>query len=218
MFLVFLFKPSSPSRFVHSHLVSLPPAGVFWKVFVIFPKLVGLFGVSNGPFCDTMTVLNSIVSNSYYEICRGATYYVFALWASHNIMLPSYVWHHANFDTKFWCQNFDVSNGNVNVSNGNMTLVMQHLHGKVSILECFLIAAVEQTNKIGRRNLEVLGVFLCPVLFIYISSFFHISLWSTGLKMVVEDDLTRVGALGCTVDTEQFRFFNRAVLTKFTRV
>ena len=36
--------------------------------------------------------------------------------------------------------------------------------------------------------------------------------------MVVEDDLTRVGALGCMVGTEQFRFFNRAVLTEFTRV
>jgi len=138
--------------------------------------LIGLFGVSNGPFCDTVTVLNSIVSNSFYEICRGQLSMYLAY--GHPIILCFPVM----CDTmQILTQSFDVKtlmypSGNVNVSSGNMTLVMQHLHGKVSILECFLIAAVEQTNKIGRRNWEVFGVLLCPVLFIYISSFFHISL------------------------------------------
>ena len=56
--------------------------------------------------------------------------------------------------------NFDISSGNLNVScmyimniscmYGNTSMVTQDLCGKVIISECYLIAAIEQTNKIGR--------------------------------------------------------------------
>ena len=48
--------------------------------------------------------------------------------------------------------NFDsyISSGNLNVSNGNTSKVTQDLCAKVIISGCFLIAAMKQTNIIGR--------------------------------------------------------------------
>ena len=69
-------------------------------------------------------------------------------------MHPSWARHHASFDTKFSGLNFDISNGNLIVSNGNKGIVTQDLCAKVIISECFLIAAMEQTNKIWRTYIN----------------------------------------------------------------
>ena len=45
---------------------------------------------------------------------------------------------------------FDISSGNLNVPNGQTSVVTQDLCAKVIISECFLISTMEQTNKIGR--------------------------------------------------------------------
>ena len=52
--------------------------------------------------------------------------------------------------------NFDIyiSSGNLTVSNGNMSVVTQDLCAKVIISGCFLIAAMEQTNIIGRTYIS----------------------------------------------------------------
>ena len=50
--------------------------------------------------------------------------------------------------------NFDISSGNLNVCNGNTSMVRQDLCAKVIISECFLIAAMEQTNKIRRTYIS----------------------------------------------------------------
>ena len=52
--------------------------------------------------------------------------------------------------------NFDIytSSGNLNVSNGNTSMVTQDLCAKVIISGCFLIAAMEQTNIIGRTYIS----------------------------------------------------------------
>ena len=47
-----------------------------------------------------------------------------------------------------------ISSGNLNVSNGNTSMVTQDLCAKVIISGCFLIAAMEQTNIIGRTYIS----------------------------------------------------------------
>ena len=59
----------------------------------------------------------------------------------------------------FYSLNFDISSGNLNVSNGNTSMVTQDLCAKVIISECFLIAAMEQTNKIGRTFINPKALF-----------------------------------------------------------
>ena len=50
--------------------------------------------------------------------------------------------------------NFDISSGILNVFNGNTSIVTQDLCAKVIISDCFLIAAMEQTDKIGRAYIS----------------------------------------------------------------
>ena len=52
--------------------------------------------------------------------------------------------------------NFDIyiSSRNLNVSNGNTSMVTQDLCTKVIISGCFLIAAMERTNIIGRTYIS----------------------------------------------------------------
>ena len=52
--------------------------------------------------------------------------------------------------------NFDIyiSSGKLTVSNGNTSMVMQDLCAKAIISGCFLIAAMEQTNIIGRTYIS----------------------------------------------------------------
>ena len=51
-----------------------------------------------------------------------------------------------------------LSSGNLNVSNGNTSMVTQDLLTKVIISECFLIAAMERTYKIGRTYISAKGL------------------------------------------------------------
>ena len=52
--------------------------------------------------------------------------------------------------------NFDIyiSSRNLNVSNGNTSMVTQDICAKVIISGCFLIAAMEKTNIIGRTYIS----------------------------------------------------------------
>ena len=65
---------------------------------------------------------------------------------------------HGNATPQKFRLNFDISSGKLNVSNENTSIVTQDLYTKVITSECFLIAAMGQTNKIGRTYISAEGL------------------------------------------------------------